>query len=328
MAELRGTYIAGTGHYLPEKILTNADLEKMVDTTDEWIRKMTGMKIRHVAGEDQATSDLCVEAAKNALDMAGMGPEDIDLILVGTITPDMMFPATAPLVQDKLGCKNIPAFDFSIACSGFVYGLQMAQQFVSTGAYNNVLLISADILTRITDYTDRDTCVLFGDAAAAAIISPSDENKMKGFDLGSDGSEIEILYQPAGGSKMPATVESVENRMHYLKMTGPSVFKLAVSKMIAGLKNACKQAGCKPTDLDWIIPHQANIRIMETVTKFAKLNPEQLINTIEIHANTSASTVGCALDISIRDGKIKRGDLIGLTAFGAGLSWAGAVFEF
>ncbi|PKL12886.1 MAG: 3-oxoacyl-ACP synthase, partial [Spirochaetae bacterium HGW-Spirochaetae-6] len=229
MNGIRGVQIAGTGHYLPEKILTNQDLEKVVDTTDEWIRTMTGMKHRHVAAPEQATSDLCVEAAKKALEDANMTPDDIDLIIVGTLTPDMMFPATGPLVQNKLGCRKIPAFDYSIACSGYIYGLSIAKQFVACGTYNNVLVITGEILTRITDYTDRNTAVLFGDAASAAIVTPSEKNKFLGFSLGSDGSETDLLYQPAGGSKIPASHESIDQRLHYLKMEGPSIFRLAVN---------------------------------------------------------------------------------------------------
>jgi 3-oxoacyl-[acyl-carrier-protein] synthase-3 len=328
MKELRGVKIAGTGHYLPEKVLTNEYFEKIVDTNDEWIRTRTGMKKRHIAAPDQATSDLCVEAAKQALDMAGKKPEDVDLILVGTVTPDMMLPATGALVQDKLGCRTIPAFDFEIGCTGFVYGLSMGSQFVATGAYDNVLLIAADTLTRITDYTDRNTCVLFGDGAGAVLLTPSEKNKILGCHLGADGSQIEILYQPAGGSLKPASEETLKNHEHYIKMEGQSVFRVAVNRMREGLEKACEQAEIEPSQLDYIIPHQANMRIMDAVRKFAKLNPEQLIKTLEEHGNTSAATIPIAFDMSVRSGKIKRGNLIGVTAFGAGLSWGGAVFEF
>lgn len=328
MKTLRGVQVKGTGHYLPKKVLDNKYFEKIVETNDEWIRTRTGMKNRHIAAENEATSDMCVEAAKKALDMAGLKPEDIDLILVGTVTPDMMFPATGCLVQHKLGCRTIPSFDFEIGCSGFVYGLSIAKQFVATGTYNNVLLIAGDILTRVTDYQDRNTCVLFGDAASAVVLTPSDENKILGLHLGSDGSQASILYQAAGGSLKPATEETLKNREHYIRMAGQEVFRIAVNRMIEGVEKACEEAGIKISDLNFIIPHQANIRIMEAVRKFAKLNPDQLIMTIEEHANTSASTVGIALDMYVRNGKIKRGDLIGLTAFGAGLSWGGAVIKF
>lgn len=328
MKELLGVQIVGTGHYLPEKIYDNQYFEKLVDTNDEWIRTRTGMKKRHIIGDNQATSDMCVEASKQALDMAGLKPEDIDLILVGTVTPDMMFPATGCLVQHKLGCRTVPSFDFEIGCSGFIYGLSIAKQFVATGAYKNVLLISGDALTRITDYQDRNTCVLFGDAASAVILSPSKENKLLGFHLGSDGGQAHILFQPAGGSLKVSSEETVKNREHYIRMAGQEVFRIAVNRMIEGLEKACEEAEIKVSDLNFIIPHQANIRIMEAVRKFAKLKPEQLIMTIEEHANTSASTVGTALDMSVRSGRIKKGDLIGMTAFGAGLSWGGAALRF
>ncbi len=327
MITLQGAQILGTGHYLPKKILTNEYFEKLVDTSDEWIRTRTGMVKRHIAGDNEAVSDLCVEAAKNALDMAGLTPQDIDLIVVGTVTPDMAFPATACLVQHKLGCKTIPAFDFEVACSGFVYGLSIGYQFIATGFYNRVLVIAADTLSKITDYQDRNTCVLFGDGAGAAILGPSEKNKMLGFHLGADGGEATILFQPGGGSAMPASEKSVKNREHFIKMAGQEVFRIAVNRMIEGLEQACQKAQMVPSDLDFIIPHQANIRIMQAVRKFAKLKEEQLIQTIQEHANTSASTIPIALDMSIRSGLIKKGHKIGVTAFGGGLTWGGAVVE-
>ncbi|HPQ48866.1 MAG TPA: beta-ketoacyl-ACP synthase III [Spirochaetota bacterium] len=325
---MKGVQIVGTGHYLPKEVLTNEYFEKIVDTSDEWIRTRTGMVKRHRVAPGEATSDMCVEAAKNALDMAGMKPEDIDLIMVGTVTPDMLFPATGALVQHKLGCRNIPGFDFEIGCSGFIYGLAMGYSFITSGLYKNVLMIAADALTTITDYTDRNTCVLFGDAASAVILTSSDKNKLLGFSLGADGSQDKILYMPGGGSKIPATEESVKNRLHYIKMEGQSVFKIAVERMIEALKSACDMAGIEPSKLDYIIPHQANLRIMDAVRKFAKLDEDKLVNTLAEHGNTSASTIGIAFDKFVRDGKIKRGNLIGMTAFGAGLSWGGAVVEF
>ncbi|HCL57826.1 MAG TPA: 3-oxoacyl-ACP synthase [Spirochaetia bacterium] len=328
MIQLRGVEIAGTGHYLPEKILTNEYFEKIVDTTDEWITSRTGMKKRHVVVEGENNSDIAVKAAQNALDMAGLKAQDIDMILFATVTPDMVFPATACLVQNKLGCRTIPALDFEVACSGFVYGLSMGYNFIASGAYNTILVIGSEVLTRITDYTDRNTCVLFGDGAGAVILRPSEKNKILGYHLGSDGGEAKILYQPAGGSAMLASHETVDRHDHSIRMAGQEVFRIAVNRMIEGLDTACKNAGLTPSDLDFIIPHQANTRIMQAVRKFAKLNPEQLIVTIEEHANTSSSTIPIALDMSVRSGKIKRGNLIGITAFGGGLTWGGAVFEF
>ena len=325
---MKGVQVLGTGHYLPDEILTNEYFEKIADTSDEWIRTRTGMEKRHRIAKNQATSDMCVEAAKNALDMAGMKPEDIDLVIVGTVTPDMLFPATAALVQNKLGCRTVPAFDFEIGCSGFVYGLAIGYSFILSGLYKNVLMIAADALTTITDYTDRNTCVLFGDAASAVILGPSDKNKVLGFNMGADGSQDKILYMPAGGSRIPASEESVKNKLHFIKMEGQSVFKIAVERMIESLKGACDMAGIEPSSLDYIIPHQANLRIMDAVRKFAKLDPDRLVNTLAEHGNTSASTIGIAFDKFVRAGKIKRGNLIGMTAFGAGLSWAGAVIEF
>lgn len=328
MKALQGVQILGTGHYLPEKILTNEYFEKLVDTSDEWIRTRTGMVKRHIVSDNEATSDLCVEAAKKALDMAGLTPKDIDLILVGTVTPDMPFPATACLVQHKLGCDTIPAFDFEVACTGFIYGLSIGYQFIATGFYKNILVIAGDSLTRITDYQDRNTCVLFGDGAGAAVLGPSEKNKILGLHLGSDGGESGILFQPGGGSAMPATAQSVQERQHFIKMAGQEVFRIAVNRMIEGLKEACLKAELNPSDLDFIIPHQANIRIMQAVRKFAKLKEEQLIQTIQEHANTSASTIPIALDMNVRQGVIKKGHRVGLTAFGGGLTWGGAVIEF
>lgn len=328
MAQLRGVQIAGIGHYLPEKIYDNAYFESIIDTTDEWITTRTGMKERHISRDDQPTSDLCVEAAKQALEMANMKPSDIDLILIGTVTPDMMFPATACLVQQKLGCRTIPAYDFEIGCSAFVYGMEQASLYIQSGKYDTVLLISSDELSKITDYTDRGTAVLFGDAASACILTVSEENKVLGTHLGSDGSLGNMLYQLGGGSLNPARENTVKERMHFISMEGQIVFKHAVNRMREALEKACEQANVSPSDLNFIIPHQANERIMNAVRKFAKLKPEQLINTLALHGNTSASTIGVAWDMSVRSGKIKRGDLIGLTAFGAGLSWGGAVIKF
>jgi len=321
--------IKSTGAYVPEKVLTNADLEKIVDTTDEWITTRTGIRTRRIARDDEATSDLAYKASKVALKNAGLSPEEIELIIVATITPDMFFPSTACIVQDKLGAKNATAMDVNAACSGYIYSLVVGSTFLQTGSYKNALIMGAEKLTAITDWNDRNTCVLFGDGAGAAVITPSDgRGKLLSYDLGSDGSFGDMLYIPGGGSRYPATHETVEQGLHYIKMNGNPLFKIAVNKMRETFERSLKKAGLKPDDISLIITHQANLRIIETLRSFLKVPKEKVFVNIEKYGNTSAASIGIALHEACDTNVIKRGDIVGLAAFGGGLTWGSAIIEF
>jgi len=314
--------LLGTGSALPSRILSNADLEQLVDTNDEWITSRTGMKERRIAEVGEATSDYATEAGRRALEAAGVDAKDVDLIICATVTPDMMFPATACIVQDKLGAVKAAAFDLSAACSGFLYGLSLANALVQAGQYRYVLVIAGDLLSRITDYTDRGTCVLFGDGAGAALVGPVDEQRgFLAFDLGSDGSGAHTLSMPAGGSRIPATVESVQGRLHYLHMEGQATFKFAVKAMAAATEKVLEQAGLTREEIDYMVPHQANIRIIESARKRFGLDEEKMVVTIHKYGNTSASSIPIALDEAVRDGRIKPGHLVVLVGFGGGLTW-------
>ncbi|HUT65036.1 MAG TPA: beta-ketoacyl-ACP synthase III [Spirochaetota bacterium] len=321
--------IKSTGAYVPEKVLTNADLEKIVDTTDEWITTRTGIRTRRIARDDEATSDLAYEASKVALKNAGLSPEEIELIIVATITPDMFFPSTACIVQDKLGAKNATAMDVNAACSGYIYALVVGSIFLQTGDFKNALIIGAEKLTAITDWNDRNTCVLFGDGAGAAVITPSDgRGKLLAYDLGSDGSFGDMLYIPGGGSRHPATQETVEQGLHYIKMNGNPLFKIAVNKMRETFERSLKKAGLKPDDISLIITHQANLRIIEALRSFLKVPKEKVFVNIEKYGNTSSASIGIALHEACDNNMIKRGDIVGLAAFGGGLTWGSAIIEF
>ena len=322
--------IAGLGSYLPEKILTNADLEKMVDTNDKWITERTGIKERRIAREDQASSDLAVEAAKIALKKASLAPEEIDLILIATITPDMFFPSTACVVQDKLGATNAAALDISAACSGFIYGLVICHSLICQGKYKKVLLIAAETLSKITDWEDRATCVLLGDGAGAAVLTPSDSPKegLLASALGAIGSAGELLYIPAGGSRNPATHETVDKKMHYLKMQGNELFKIAVKSLVEAAKIVMQKAKVKPEDIDLFFPHQANIRIINASATRIGIPMEKVYINIDKYGNTSAASIPIALDEALRTGRIKKGDLILLDAFGGGLTWGACLLRW
>jgi len=321
--------IIGTGHYLPEKILTNADLERMVDTTDEWITTRTGIKQRRIAKPGVATSDMAAIAAKEALENAKINPEDLDLIIIGTITPDMQFPATACLVQAKIGAKNAAAFDISAACSGFIYAISVAEALIRTGQYKNALVLGAEVLSSIVDWQDRNTCVLFGDGAGAAVLAPVDEGGILSTHLGSDGNEAELLNMPAGGSRMPASEETLKNRMHYLKMSGNEVFKLAVKAMADAANKAASKAGIVSIEeIDLIIPHQANMRILMAVANRLKLSEAKLFLNVDRYGNMSSASTAVALYEAVKAGRIKKGDNIMLVAFGAGLTWAACVIKW
>lgn len=321
--------IIGTGHFLPEKVLTNADLERMVETTDEWITTRTGIKERHLVEKGTPTSAIATLAAQDALKSAKINPEDIELIIIGTITPDMQFPSTACFVQAKIGAKNAACFDVSAACSGFIYAISVAESMIKSGQYKNALVIGAEVLSSIVDWEDRNTCVLFGDGAGAVVLAPVKEGGILSTHLGSDGNETGLLYLPAGGSAMPATIDTVNNRMHYLKMSGNEVFKLAVKAMADAADKAAKKAGISSVDqLDLIIPHQANMRILLAVANRLKIPEQKLFLNVERYGNMSSASTAVALDEAVKQGRIKKGDNIILVAFGAGLTWAACVIKW
>lgn len=328
MNNLRKATITGLGKYLPEKVMTNHDLEKIVDTSDEWIKSRTGIEKRRIAAEDQAASDLAYEAAKEALKDAEIEAEELDLIIVATITPDMMFPATSCIVQEKLGAKNAAAFDLGAGCSGFVYGLSTAVNYIETGMYDNILVIGTEVLSKILNWEDRGTCVLFGDGAGAAVVSPAEKGGFLATDLGADGSGADTLYQPAGGSRIPASHESIDNNGHYLYMEGTPVFKFAVKTMGKASLKVLKKAGLSKEDVDLLIPHQANTRIIDAAAKRLKLSEDRVYVNLPEYGNTSAASVPIALAEAKQKGLIKNGDKIVLVAFGAGLTWASAVIEW
>ncbi len=328
MSESKRAGIIGLGSYLPDKVLTNKDLEKMVDTTDEWIMTRTGIKERRIARQDEATSDLAVEAAKRALKDAHLTPTDIDLIIVATITPDMFFPATACLVQHKLGARKVPAFDISVACSGFIYGLTIANQFITSGVYKHALIIAAEKLSAITDWSDRATCVLFGDGAGAAVLGPVERGGILSAYLGADGSKGDLIKLPAGGSRIPTTKKTVEDKLHFIKMNGTELFKHAVKIMADAALGATRPLNLKAEDISLVIPHQANIRILEAVGRRMGLSKDKIYLNIEKYGNMSAASSAVALAEAVKEGRIKKGDKILLDAFGGGLTWGAIVIEW
>jgi 3-oxoacyl-[acyl-carrier-protein] synthase-3 len=321
--------VKSTGAYVPEKILTNKDLEKIVDTSDEWIRTMTGILTRRIAADSEATSDLAFRSGELALKNGGIDPEELDLIIVATITPDMFFPSTACIVQDRLKAKNAVAMDVNAACSGYIYSLVVGSTFLQNGTYRNALIIGAEKLTAITDWNDRNTCVLFGDGAGAALLVPSDgSGKLLAFDLGSDGGYGDMLYIPGGGSRNPATQKTVEDRLHYIKMNGHPLFKIAVNKMKETFKRSLKKAGLKPEDISVLITHQANMRIIDSLRSYLKVPKEKVFVNIEKYGNTSAASIAIAFHEACEQGFIKRGDIVGLAAFGGGLTWGSAIIKY
>ena len=326
-----GVRIAGIGRYAPAGVLTNQDLERLVDTSDEWIVQRTGMRRRHIAGPDQATSDVALPAALAALDAAGMEPKDVGAIIVATATPDYLFPATACIVGNRLGVPGTPAFDISIACSGFVYGLTTAASLIRGGMYESVLVVGAETLSKIVDYTDRSTCVLFGDGAGAAVLRRSAENRFLGASLGADGADPTVLYLPGGGSRTPYSSvngEFHDKRLGFVHMQGQSVFKVAVNMMAASSTAALAQAGLTPDDVDFIVPHQANSRIIDATVKMLKLSPEKCIVNIEEYGNTSSASIPLALAEAVEAGRVKDGNIVVLVAFGGGLSWGATVWRW
>jgi 3-oxoacyl-[acyl-carrier-protein] synthase-3 len=313
--------ILSTGKYLPARILTNADLEKMVDTTDEWIRTRTGIEHRHIAADDEATSDLAYQAARIAIRDAGLKPSDIDLVLVGTTTPDLIFPNVACLVQEKLGIAGCPAFSVEAACSGFVYGLVVADQFIRGGQVKRALVIGAETMSRIIDWKDRETCVLFGDGAGAVILEAAAEPGIIYSTLGADGRYRELLYASGG-------VSLRQREGAALRMKGNEVFKVAVKTLEGLVDDVVEKNQLEKGAIDWLIPHQANIRIIAATAKRLRLPMERVILTVREHGNTSAASVPMALDTAIRDGRIKRGDLLLLEAFGGGFTWGASLIRY
>ena len=321
--------ITGVGSYLPAKILTNAHLEKMVDTSDEWITTRTGIKSRRQAARDEFTSDLAAHAARRAMKMAGVTADQIDLIIVATITPDMPFPATACLVQQKIGARRAAAFDVEAACSGFIYALEIGQQFIMSRTYDTVLVVGAEKLSSITDWTDRNTCVLFGDGAGAAILQsrPGSHGLLTAV-MGADGAKSNLIHMPGGGSRCPASVDSVAAKLHYLRMDGRETFKNAVQAMCHAAQEALRRCELDISKIKCVIPHQANRRIIDVVGERLGATPEQLFINLDRYGNTSAASVAIALDEAVVSGKIQRGDLILMMVFGAGLTWGAAVIEW
>ncbi len=323
----RGASILGLGRALPERVLTNRELETMVDTSDEWIKTRTGISERRIADEHMATSDLCEEAALQALQRAGVPGESVEMIIVATVTPDMVFPSTACLLQDRLGAEGAAAFDLQVGCTGFIYALAVADKFVRSGAYENILVIAGDLLSRITDWEDRSTCVLFGDAAGAALVGPTSEAGILGSYLGTDAKGAHHLKMPAGGSLHPACTETVEQRMHYLRMNGREVFKFAVTAMGDSASEAVRRAGLTFDDIDCYIPHQANIRIIDASAKRLGIPRDRVYINIDRYGNTSGATVPVAMAEAWEEGVIGPGDNVLAVTFGAGLSWAAAVIH-
>ena len=321
--------IISTGSYLPEKILTNFDLEKIVDTSDEWITERTGIKERRIASENQAASDLAYEASRLALEKASLKAEDIDLLIAATVTGDMPFPSTACILQHRLGAKNAAAFDINAACSGFLYGLYVADSFVRSGMHKRVLIIGAEVLSKITDWEDRTTCVLFGDGAGAAIVEPTEEERgIISMHINSDGGMWDLLHIPGGGSRYPVSKDSIDKRLHYIKMKGNETFKVAVRTLEDLVLRILKDNKLDPSQLSLLIPHQANLRIIQATADRLGLPMDKVLINLDKYGNTSAASIPIALDEAVMTGRIKDGDYILLEAFGGGLTWASALIKW
>lgn len=329
MTNLIPVGIIGTGSYVPEQRVTNKDLEKIIDTNEDWIVTRTGISERRKAEGHLATSDMGVLAAQKAIEAAGITPEDLDLIIVATITSDMIFPSTACIIQDKIGATKAAAFDLNAACTGFIYGLSVASQFITTGMYKYVLVIGAETMTRVLNPTDRNTLILFGDGAGAAILGPVAEGEgLLSFDLGSDGSGAMLLYQEAGGSRLPSSIETVEAGKHYMTMFGNDVFKFAVRIMGEASIKALDKAGLAREDLDYLVPHQANIRIVDAAVKRLALPTEKVFINLDRYGNMSGASIPVALDEAVRSKKINKDDTVLLVGFGAGLTWGSCVLRW
>jgi 3-oxoacyl-[acyl-carrier-protein] synthase-3 len=328
---LKYASLISIGAYVPENILTNSDFEKMVETSDEWITKRTGIKERRVADENESTSDLATNAAKIALERANLNPEDIELIICATISPDYLcMPSTATIVAKKLGCINIPAYDISAACSGFVYALSQAKAYVEAGIYKNILVIGAEKLSAITDYSDRTTSILFGDGAGACVVGEC-ESKVEAIldvKISSDGNYEDILITPGCGSKNPCSQKVIKDKLNFMKMRGNELFKIAVKTLTSDVIDILKENGLSSNDVDYFVPHQANYRIIEAVRRALKFDPNKTILTVHKYGNTSAASIPMAINDAYEEGKIKRGDLMLLDTFGGGLTWGSALVRF
>lgn len=320
--------VVGLGMFVPKKVLTNTDLEKLVETSDDWIRARTGIRERHIVEPGVTTSDLAYGAAKDALKAAGIPAKDLDLIIVGTTSPDMLFPSTACLLQHRLGAHAAACFDLGAACSGSVFAMITAQQYLSTGRYKRVLVVGAEVISIFVDWTDRATCVLFGDGAGACVMAPVSRGGVLATDMGSDGSAAAFLCIPGGGSKHPPSHASVDQRLHYLRMNGGEIFKLAVRQMAKSVQTVIKAAHLTLNDIDCLIPHQANIRIIQAVAKWARLPMEKVFVNVERYGNTSAASNLIALYEAVQQGRVTRGDHVVLVAFGAGLTWGSLLLQW
>src|SRR6058998_2882023 len=326
---LRTVSIIGTGSYVPEKILSNSDLSRMVDTSDDWITTRTGIKERRIAAKDENTSDMAARAALKAIEQAKISPKEIDLLIVATATPDMLFPATACFVQKKIGATNAACLDISAACAGFLFGLEIAQQFITSHTHETVLVIGAEKLTSITNWTDRNTCVLFGDGAGAAVLRHrGSEHGVISTHMGSDGEYTDILFMPGGGSKTPITAENAHLNLQTIHMSGKEVYKQAVTAMLAAARKAIDQAGLTVDDIACVIPHQANLRIIEAIGERLGISSDKMFVNLDRYGNTSAAAVAIALDEANRSGRIKSGDYVLMVVFGGGLTWASTIVEW
>ena len=318
--------IIGSGSYLPEKILTNKELESMVETSDEWIVTRTGIKERRVAGENEHTSTMGIKAAKEAIENCKIDPKNLDLIIVATCTPDYLFPSTGALIQKEIGAVNAAAFDLQAACSGYIYALSIAKSYIESGFYKNILIVASEKISSIVDYEDRNTCVLFGDGASASVVSCEGKGlEIRDVSLGTDGNQAELLILPGGGSRIPPSEQSLKDKQHFLKMEGREVFKHAVRLMELAANQCLKSAGLEGSDLAWLVPHQANIRIISAIAKRFALKDENVYKTVHKYGNTSASGVAIALDELVRTKGIAKGQHVLLVAFGAGLTWGASL---
>ena len=321
--------ITGTGSYAPRKVITNHDLEKLVDTNDEWIIERTGIRERRIAEKGQTTSDLAYEASRKALKAAGLGAEELDLILIATMTPDMILPSMGCVLQEKLGAKKAFAFDLYAACSGFLYGLSIADAYIRAGLYKNILLVGAEILSRYTDWEDRATCILFGDGAGAVVIQRSSGKRgVLSTHLHSDGTLGHLINVPAGGAQHPASHDTIRKRMHFIKMKGNETFKAAVRALEDVVQEALTFNKVRPEEIDFLVPHQANLRIIQAMAQRLKMPMEKVVLTLPRYGNTSAASIPMALDEAVRDGRIKENHLLLFEAFGGGLTWASALVRW
>ena len=321
--------VISTGSYLPDRVLSNFEIEKMVDTSDEWITERTGIKERRIAAENEAASDLAFEASKKALEKAGVNADSIDLILVATVTGDMPFPSTACFLQNKLEAVNAVGFDINAACSGFLYGLYVADGFIRSGMHKRILVVGTEVLSRVTDWTDRATCVLFGDGAGAAIVEPTDEERgILSMHVNSDGRMWDLLHLPGGGSRNPVSSDTIERRLHYIKMKGNETFKVAVRTLEDLALKTLEENDLESPDLSLLIPHQANLRIIQATADRLKIPMERVIVNLDKYGNTSAASIPIALDEAVTSGRISEGDYILLEAFGGGLTWASALIKW